>query len=72
MYIYQQYIITKQTTWKAIVCYIQDTRYKIQDILLRHEAHSYNTIYINLNNKIRCITYNDKNTISTSLKDRDK
>ena len=36
-------------------CY---TRYKI--FYCRHEVHSYNTIYINLNNKIQCITYNDK------------
>ena len=49
---------------------LQDTRYKI--FYFRHEAHSYNTIYIDLNNKIQCIIYNDKNTISTSLKYRDK
>ena len=51
-----------------------NTRYKIQDTRLyfRHEAHSYNTIYIDLNNKIQCIIYNDKNTISISLKYRDK
>ena len=37
---------------------IQDTRYKI--FYFRHEAHSYNTIYIHVNNKIQCIIYNDK------------
>ena len=44
------------------VCIIQDTRqdtrYKI--FYFRHEAHSYNTIYIHVNNKIQCIIYNDK------------
>ena len=49
---------------------IQDTRCKI--FHFNHEAHSYNTIYIDLSNKILCIIDNDKNTISTSLKYRDK
>ena len=41
---------------------IQDTRYKTRYKIFyfRYEAHSYNTIYIDLNNKTQCIIYNDK------------
>ena len=44
-------------------------RFKI--FYFRHEVYSYNIIYTNIHNKIQCITYNDKNTISTSLKYRE-
>ena len=37
---------------------IQDTRYKI--LYFMQDVHSYNIIYITLQNKIQCVTYNDR------------
>ena len=48
---------------------LQDTRCKL--VYFRHEAHSYNIIYINLLYKIQCLTYNDKKySISLSEMER--
>ena len=65
MYVYILYILhisiyalRKIYVSEQMVYKIQDTRYKI--FYFRHEAYSYNTIYIDLNNKIQCIIYNDK------------
>ena len=50
------YVLQQQCAC-IILC---STRYKIHYIYFRHGAHSYNTIYVDLNNKKQCITYNDK------------